>query len=352
MLNDFYRGKRVFVTGHTGFKGCWLVLMLQELGAEVFCYALEPEDTRGNLFNLVELTQQAQSEFGDIRNFEQLQEALGRAQPEVVFHLAAQALVRDSYEDPLNNYDTNIMGTANLLQAVIAQPGVQAVVNITTDKCYENKEWEWPYRENDRLGGHDPYSASKACCEIVTESYRKSFFETRKIGLASARAGNVIGGGDFAKDRIIPDIIEALQNNKTVVLRNPNAVRPWQHVLDVLWGYLLLGKNVYEDPAAYSQAFNFSTVDPHETTVREITQAFIQKMGRGEYEEDPKAATVHEAQMLRLDPSRAIKQLGWKSAYDVLSAVDQTAEWYSAFLKGEDIKTLCRDHLQDFMALQ
>ncbi|MEM6812440.1 MAG: CDP-glucose 4,6-dehydratase [Pseudomonadota bacterium] len=256
-LKKFYQGKKVFVTGHTGFKGAWLCLILKKFGAEVTGYSLEPYDRRGNLFNLATVEEGLHSIYGDIRDAEKLTTKFMAAEPNIVFHLAAQPFVRASYADPVYNYDTNLMGTVNIMEAVRKTDSVRTIINITTDKCYENKEWCWPYRENDHLGGHDPYSASKACSEIITASYRKSFL-SQSVGVATARAGNVIGGGDFGEDRIIPDIVESLQENQPVILRSPEAIRPWQHVFDVLNGYMILGKKCYSEPEKYSVAYNFS----------------------------------------------------------------------------------------------
>ncbi|MDA0902621.1 MAG: CDP-glucose 4,6-dehydratase, partial [Proteobacteria bacterium] len=283
-LQEFYKDKKVFVTGHTGFKGSWFSLLLKSLGSDVTGYALDPETTRDSLFRLAKIDGKIKSHIADIRNFNSLKEILEETKPDIIFHLAAQPLVRESYKYPIYNYETNVMGTVNLLEAAKDLKSLKALVNVTTDKCYENKEWQWPYRENDPLGGYDPYSASKACSEIVTNSYRKSFFEVKNIGLASARAGNVIGGGDFSKDRIIPDIVESIKNNQNVTLRNPNAVRPWQHVLDVLYGYLLLGQKLYENPKEFSESFNFSPIENKEVNVEEVVNSFISAIGSGSYE--------------------------------------------------------------------
>jgi CDP-glucose 4,6-dehydratase len=348
-LKDFYKNKKVFITGHTGFKGSWLSLFLKYLGADLSGYALSPEDGRDNLYDLVGIDQIVRSNIADIRDIKLLREALNAAQPEIIFHLAAQPLVRDSYSDPVYNYETNVIGTVNLLEAAKTLKSVKAVVNITTDKCYENNEWYWSYRENDRLGGHDPYSASKACSEIVTNSYRQSFYHDLGIGLASARAGNVIGGGDFSKDRIIPDIISAICKNEEVTLRNPNAVRPWQHVLDVLNGYLLLGMKLYQVPKEYSESFNFSPLENQEVNVEAVVQQFISVMKQGSYRVDKSAAKLHEAQMLKLDSSKAAKKLNWIPKYKAEKSITNTALWYKEFLDESDVISLCHRELEDFI---
>jgi CDP-glucose 4,6-dehydratase len=351
-LRQGYRGKKVFLTGHTGFKGSWLALWLKELGAEVVAFSLPPEDVRGNHFNLLQLDQEVTSYFGDIQNYEALYQALRESEAEIVFHLSAQSLVRRSYRDPINNYATNVMGTVHLLEAVRHTPSVKAVVNITTDKCYDNKEWEWAYRETDELGGHDPYSSSKACAELISAAYRTSFFAEQGIALATARAGNVIGGGDFAEDRIIPDIVEALAKGEPVFLRNPHAVRPWQHVLDALYGYLLLGiKLLSEENQSYQTAYNFSPVRVESITVEQMTQKFIAAIGKGSYQVDQTRANLHEARLLKLDPSRAITTLGWQPILDAQQAVSFTADWFSAYLAdSKATKSITMNQIHQFMS--
>ncbi len=328
-IKNFYRNKKVFVTGHTGFKGSWLCLWLSQMGADVTACSLPPEDIRGNHFKLLKLDKYIKSYFIDIRNFDELVDKLIESSSEIVFHLAAQPLVRYSYDNPKETYETNVMGTINVFEAVLKSKTVHSIVNITTDKCYENKEWLWPYREIDELGGHDPYSASKACAEIVTSSYRRSFFDKHGIALASARAGNVIGGGDFAKDRIIPDIYEAIINNIPVILRNPDAVRPWQHVLDAIYGYLLLAMKLSgSDKNNFCEAFNFSPDQPFMVSVEEITKRFINQLGKGSYNIDRNTANVHEAKILRLDSSKAKEKLNWRANLDIKNTLDFTVEWF------------------------
>jgi CDP-glucose 4,6-dehydratase len=350
-LQDFYKNKKVFVTGHTGFKGSWLSLLLKELGSDVTGYALAPEINKDSLFRSSKIEDKIESHFADIRSFKSLKEVLDKSKPDMIFHLAAQPLVRDSYENPIYNYETNVIGTVNLLEVAKDLKSLKALVNITTDKCYENKEWAWPYREDDKLGGHDPYSASKACSEIVTNSYKKSFFEGRNIGLASARAGNVIGGGDFSKDRIIPDIIRSIKDNKKVILRNPNAVRPWQHVLDVLYGYLLLGERLYKNPKKFSESFNFSPLENKEIIVEEVTKEFISSIGKGSYEIDSSKENLHEAKMLKLDSSKAFRDLNWIPKFRTEEAISQTALWYKDYLEKKDIDLICQKELKNFIKL-
>ncbi len=348
-LQNFYKNKKVLITGHTGFKGSWLSLFLKELGAEVYGYALEPDKSRANLFSLAKIDDKIKSYIADISDIKSLEKVINKTKPQIIFHLAAQSLVRDSYNNPVDNYRTNVMGTVNLLEVAKNLKSLKAVINITTDKCYENNEWYWPYRENDKLGGHDPYSASKACSEIITDSYRKSFYTERRIGLASARAGNVIGGGDFSKDRIIPDIVESIKNKKTVILRNPKAVRPWQHVLDVLNGYLILGQKLYENPQEFSEAFNFSLMENQEINVEAIAQQFISVIGKGEYKIDKNKANLHEAQILKLDSSKALKKLNWKPKYKTQDAITNAALWYKSFLTSSNLDSLCQEDLNNFI---
>lgn len=349
---NFYKNKKILITGHTGFKGSWLCLLLNKLGASVIGYALAPEKNKESLFALANIDRKVDSHIADIRDYKKLDEVMQSSKPDIIFHLAAQPLVRDSYENPIYNYETNIMGSVNLLEASKGLESLKALVNITTDKCYENKEWIWPYREDDALGGHDPYSASKACSEIVTNSYKKSFFEKLNIGLASARAGNVIGGGDFSKDRIIPDIVRSIKNNQKVILRNPNAVRPWQHVLDVLYGYLLLGERLYKNPKEFSESFNFSPLENKEITVEEVAKKFISSIEKGSYEIDSSKANLHEATILKLDSSKSFRKLNWTPKFRAIEAISETAFWYKEYLKGSDMEELCQAEIQKYINLK
>lgn len=327
---SFWHGKRVFLTGHTGFKGGWLSLWLQAMGAEVHGYALNPP-TEPNLFTVAEAGKgMASSEITDIRDADKLRQAMQAARPEIVFHLAAQPLVRYSYAQPAETYAVNVMGTVNLLEAVRATPGVKAVVNVTTDKCYENREWVWGYRENEPMGGFDPYSSSKGCAELVTAAYRRSFLAPAGIALASARAGNVIGGGDWAADRLIPDFLRALDAGETLRIRSPQSTRPWQHVLEPLSGYLMLAERLYADGAAFAEAWNFGPSDEDARSVQWIVGrlAEMRKDVNWQCDETPQP---HEAHYLKLDSSKARIQLDWQPRWQLATALDKTVEWHQAW---------------------
>ena len=353
-LQSFYKGKKVLVTGHTGFKGSWLCSWLKLLEANISGFALMPEDFRGNHFNTLKLDEEIHSVIGDIRNYDDFKEVVSETEPDIIFHLAAQPLVRDSYDNPIESYSSNVIGTVNLFDIINKQNRPVSVVNITTDKCYENIETEVPYIESDRIGGHDPYSASKACAEIVTTSFRKSFFcKESPIKLASARAGNIIGGGDFVKDRIIPDIVEAIANDINVEIRSPNSVRPWQFILDVLYGYLLLGKAIFEnDSRDFETAYNFAPLEKEFVTVKEITEIFIEKFGRGSYEINSPKNAPHEAKLLLLDSSKAFKELGWKNQFNVTEALEHTANWYKNYVDNNSkAKTFTIKQIENYMGL-
>lgn len=332
---NLYRGKKVFLTGHTGFKGTWLLAWLYQLGAVVKGYALAP-DNEQDLYNLIDGDSFCKSTIADIRDKRQLHDELIDFQPDFVFHLAAQPLVRLSYQTPTETFEVNTLGTAYVLDAVRSLGKPCVVVIITTDKVYENKEWNYPYREVDTLGGYDPYSASKAAAEIVVSSYRNSFFnpkdyDTHRKAIASARAGNVIGGGDWAKDRIIPDIIRALQINKPINVRNPNAVRPWQHVLEPLSGYLLLGAKLFEKPTEYASAWNFGPYAEDNLKVEELVQTAISIWGEGNYEIPALTNQPHEAGLLMLDISKTINELGWKPKWNAKKAIENTIKAYQSY---------------------
>ena len=330
---SFYKGKKIFLTGHTGFKGAWLALWLKNLGADVTGYALPPEDNRGNFFNLIHLKDLIKSTEADIKDQKKLKKNLEKHQPEFIFHLAAQPLVLRSYDNPIETYDTNVMGTINILETARKIECVKAIVIITTDKCYENKNWIWPYRETDILGGHDPYSSSKAMTELAAISYYNSFFKRKNIGVATARAGNVIGGGDFSAFRIIPDIVEAISKNEAVILRNPYATRPWLYILDVLYGYMLLGKKLFQEPKKFSTPFNFAPkYSSDQYTVEYITKKFIHKMERGSYRYNDEKTYKHEASYLQLDANKARSLINWQPALSTEEAIQETAKWYNTFL--------------------
>jgi CDP-glucose 4,6-dehydratase len=339
---SFWKGKRVFLTGNTGFKGAWLSIWLNELGAHVFGYALNPP-TVPSLFSLAGLDRATNSTIGDIRNRESLIKAMIKAQPDIVFHLAAQPLVRLSYEEPAMTYETNVMGTVNVLDAARQCTNLRAIVVVTTDKCYENKEWLWGYRENEQLGGYDPYSSSKACSEIVTAAYRSSFFnttdygKTHQVAIATARAGNVIGGGDWAKDRLVPDIVRSISDGQKVAIRNPHAIRPWQHVLEPLAGYLALAKALHDNNTEYAEAWNFGPDDSDAKSVCWIVDKLCELWPGSKGYEIDSSLQPHEARYLKLDCSKAKARLGWLPIWDLETALQKIVEWNIAYQTGNDI---------------
>jgi CDP-glucose 4,6-dehydratase len=346
---ESFQGKRVFVTGHTGFKGTWLTFLLKELGAEVLGYALTPEPSSPSHFNLLGMQDKIHHVVGDVRDSSNLNATMQSFQPDIVFHLAAQALVKKSYEDPTITFDTNVMGSVNLLDAVRQCPTVRSLVYITSDKCYENVEWVWGYRENDLLGGHDPYSASKAAAEILFSAYSRSFFTSRPdLGAATARAGNVIGGGDWAADRIVPDCIRAIENKLPIQLRNPNATRPWQHVLEPLSGYIMLAAKLYEEPKRYGGSWNFGPSTSEVRTVHDVAKSIVQTLGRGSIEVTGSRNHHHEARLLQLNCDKAHQDLGWYSRWGVEKTFLTTAEWYKAVMAGGDVESITRAQLQEF----
>ncbi|WP_397411282.1 CDP-glucose 4,6-dehydratase [Polaromonas sp.] len=354
MTPGFWQCKRVFVTGHTGFKGSWLSLWLQQLGASVTGYALSPP-TSPSLFAQARVAEGMQSVHGDIRDLPALIKAMQAAQPEIVIHMAAQSLVRQSYVEPVETYATNVMGTVHLLEAVRQTAGVKAVVNVTTDKCYENKEWAWAYRENEPMGGYDPYSNSKGCAELVSAAYQSSFFSPHThaqhgVALATARAGNVIGGGDWAKDRLIPDILAAFEKNQPVVIRNPQATRPWQHVLEPLRGYLTLAERLYAEGTAFAEGWNFGPhsddARPVEWIVRRLAEQWpgsaSWKIDAGEH--------PHEANYLKLDISKAGHRLNWHPAMRLEQALGLIVEWARARQTGADLRALTQEQILAYQA--
>lgn len=328
-----WKERRVLVTGHTGFKGAWLAGWLVQMGAQVCGLALEPEESP-NLFDGCRLSERFESHFGDIRHPEVVSRVCTEFQPEFIFHLAAQSLVRASYEKPLETYATNVMGTAHVLEAARQLECLRAVVVVTTDKCYENKEWLWGYRENDRLGGHDPYSNSKACAELVTDAYRRSFLAEQGKLIASARAGNVIGGGDYAKDRLVPDAIRAFRQGRPLEIRSPGATRPWQHVLDPLCGYLLLGEQLLKGDRSFAEAFNFGPAGEH--TVGQVAQELVRGWGAGASFEAPPGEHPHEASRLHLDSSKARHHLQWSPRFDFHQSLEATISFYRHWTEGAD----------------
>ncbi|MBN2125037.1 MAG: CDP-glucose 4,6-dehydratase [Deltaproteobacteria bacterium] len=360
-LLDMYRGKRVLVTGHTGFKGSWLALWLVELEAEVLGYALDPPSDP-NHFRVCDLENRIRHIHGDVRDQGHLIEVFRQWRPEIVFHLAAQAIVRASHEDPTLTFQTNVMGTVNLFEAVRATDSIRVVVNVTSDKCYENQEWFWGYRESDRLGGADPYSASKACAEQVTFAYRQSYFDpSRSEGspatVLSVRAGNVIGGGDWGRDRLVPDCVRALSQGREVVIRNPNAVRPWQHVLEPLGGYLLLAGRALLEGGDLAGAWNFGPWDKGILTVRETVEALIASWGSGTFtvsrpDQAQAPSSPREASLLRLDWSKAQHRLGWHPRFTLPEALDATVHWYKHYYDPREsgtVQEITRRQILDYM---
>ena len=355
MNPGFWAGKRVLLTGHTGFKGSWLSLWLQSMGAQVTGYALAPPTTP-SLFDTAHVMQGMSSVMGDVRDLSAVQRALTQHRPEIVIHMAAQSLVRHSYQDPVTTYATNVMGTVHVLEAIRTTGGVKAVVNITTDKCYENREWVWGYRENDSLGGHDPYSNSKGCAELVSAGYRSSYFNVDNhaqhgVSLATARAGNVIGGGDWALDRLIPDLLAAFGQNKPATIRNPNAVRPWQHVLEPLRGYLTLAERLFVDGSAYAQAWNFGPRDDDAKTVGWIADQLAGLWGEGAQCRTDAGNHPHEARYLKLDISKARSQLDWQPALSLTDALKLTIEWARQRQQGSNIRHLTLAQIQAYQTM-
>jgi CDP-glucose 4,6-dehydratase len=348
-LENTFKGKKVFLTGHTGFKGAWMLKTLSLLGAEIKGYALEPR-TPNDLFCLIKGEKLCQSVIADLRDKKRLESEIVAFQPDFVFHLAAQPLVRLSYEIPAETFEVNVIGTANVLDAVKLLHKKCSVVLITTDKVYHNNEWEYPYRENDRLGGYDPYSASKACAELLIDSYRNSFFNSKDYGnhlkgIAVARAGNVIGGGDWSKDRLIPDIVRSLMANKPIVIRNPNSVRPWQHVLEPVVGYLSLGMHLENQPLKHSQAYNFGPHEGDTLAVQKMVQLAITAWGSGEYKIENADNSFHEAGLLKLDINKVKSEMNWIPKTNIESTINMTIFWYKKYLQNFE-------NVNDFTSIQ
>jgi CDP-glucose 4,6-dehydratase len=348
-LLSAFKGRRVLVTGHTGFKGSWLCKWLLMLGADVTGFSLPPVSTESH-FAVVDLAKRIDHIEGDVRDYEHLRRVIDGVRPEVVFHLAAQALVKHSYADPKSTMDVNFGGSINVLEGVRANDCVRALVFVTSDKCYRNQEWIWGYRENDELGGNDPYSASKAAAEIAFYSYLKSYFSKRdRLGAASVRAGNVIGGGDWAADRVVPDCIRALVRNQPIILRNPRSTRPWQHVLEPISGYLLLASKLLQQPHQFEGAWNFGPAAESCKTVRELTEVVVHQWGAGEIQEQINPDAPREAGILQLNSDKARQFLGWRPVWDFHSALQRTVAWYQAFAASASQQVLTDRQIHDYM---
>lgn len=346
-----YKGKKIFVTGHTGFKGAWLTLWLQQLGATVTGYSL-PAPTEPNLFSLARVGEEITHIDGDIRDYSKLQKAIQTAQPDLIFHLAAQSIVLEGYQSPMETFEVNSGGVVNLLEAVRHCDSVKGVVVVTTDKCYDNKEWIWGYRENDRLGGNDPYSASKAMAELVAHSYRSSFFQAEgSPAIATARAGNVIGGGDFAANRIIPDAMKALIDGKQIQVRNPASIRPWLHVLDPLHGYLLLGEKLLNEGRSYAEAWNFGPQETAGITVEMLVDKIVSGWEGGKWMLAPGGFAKPEMNTLRLNWDKSSQRLNWKPQLNWEQALELTVEWYQGYMQEQDMRELCLDQIDCYSVM-
>lgn len=344
---DFYKGKRVLITGHTGFKGAWLCQMLINAGAEVTGYALNPP-TKPSLFEIANISGKMNSVIGDIRDLSKLKETFIKTQPEIVFHLAAQPIVRESYKNPVYTYETNVMGTVNICECVRTSDSVKSFLNVTTDKVYLNKEWEWGYRENEELDGYDPYSNSKSCSELVTHSYINSFFKNMNIAVSTARAGNVIGGGDFASDRIIPDCIRAAIKHEDIVVRNPFSTRPYQHVLESIYAYLMIAQKQYED-IKYAGYYNVGPDDRDCFQTGALVDLFVKHWGEGMKWIDKYDGGPHEANFLKLDCSKLKKTFGWQPHWDLNIAIEKVVEWSKCWLTNGDIEKCMNKQIEEFM---
>lgn len=345
---NFYKGKKVLVTGHTGFKGSWMCKVLTNMGAEVAGYSLNPP-TNPSLFEIAEIEKDIKSYIGDIRDLKKLKAVFDEFQPEIVLHLAAQPIVRDSYKDPVYTYETNVMGTVNILECVRNSESVKSFLNVTTDKVYENKEWCWGYRENEPLDGYDPYSNSKSCSELVTHSYKNSFFKDSDIAISTARAGNVIGGGDFANDRIVPDSIRAAEKKEDIIVRNPHSTRPYQHVLEPVYAYLMIAAKQYED-GKYAGYYNVGPDDVDCFTTGNLVDLFISKWGEGMKWIDKFDGGPHEANFLKLDCSKLKSTFGWKPHWNLDTAIEMTVEWTKCWLSGGNIRECMDKEIEKFLS--
>ena len=344
---EFWQGKRVFLTGHTGFKGSWLSLWLQSMGAQLYGYALTPP-TVPALFDEARVAQGMVSIVGDLRDYACLFRALKESRAEIVIHMAAQPLVRLSYDQPIETYATNVLGTVHVLEAIRLVGGVRAVINVTTDKCYENKEWVWGYREDEPMGGYDPYSNSKGCSELVTSAYHRSFFQKTDTALASARAGNVIGGGDWALDRLVPDVLRGFEKQEPAIIRNPYSTRPWQHVLEPLSGYLALAQKLYEQGQSYAEAWNFGPNEDDAKSVQWIVEELVKHWGNGaSWSLDP-SDNPHEATCLKLDISKVKSRLNWHPRWSLETALEKITTWHQAWLDHENVQAMCLSQIQQY----
>ncbi len=345
---NFWQGKTVLVTGHTGFKGSWMSLWLHQMGANVVGYSLAPP-TEPSLYKDARVEEGIESNEADIRDLTHLQKVISDCKPDVIFHLAAQPLVRYSYDHPIETYETNVMGTVNVLESARRETSVKAVVCITTDKCYENREWVWGYRENEPMGGFDPYSSSKGCSELVISAYRNSYFSTGEgPAVASVRAGNVIGGGDWAEDRLIPDIVRAMMKNEAVIIRAPHSIRPWQHVLEPLSGYMLLAERLWNEKQEFAEAWNFGPNDEDAQPVEWIVERLTESWGDGARWELDKEVNPHEAQYLKLDISKVKTVLGYEPRLNLGTTLDWVTEWYKAYHKGDDMRQVTQQQIAQF----
>ena len=344
---DFWKGKRVFLTGHTGFKGSWLSLWLQSMGAELHGLALQPPTTPA-LFDEARVGADMQSTIGDIRDYSTVLAAMVACKPDIIIHMAAQPLVRYSYQAPIETYATNVMGTVHVLEAARQVGTAKAILNVTTDKCYENKEWVWGYREDEPMGGHDPYSNSKGCSELVTSAYRQSFFQQSGIALASARAGNVIGGGDWATDRLIPDILGAFEKSQPVIIRNPHATRPWQHVLEPLSGYLILAERLHADGQSFAEGWNFGPHDEDARPVQWIVEHMVKAWGSGASWQLDGGEHPHEANYLKLDISKAKAKINWQPRWRLGIALEKVIDWHHGWLGNADVQNKCLQQISDY----
>ncbi len=353
---NFWKNKKVLITGHTGFKGSWLCLILHEFGANICGYALDPP-TNPSLFVEANVENLITSCIGDIRDYKNVFDVINKFEPEIVIHMAAQPLVRESYIDPLTTYETNVMGTVHLLEACRNVKSVRAIINVTTDKCYENKEWEWGYRENEPMGGYDPYSNSKGCSELITSSYRDSFFNIKDykshgVALASARAGNVIGGGDWANDRLIPDFIKSIADNKKVKIRSPYAIRPWQHVLEPLSGYILLAEKLYKEGNKYAEGWNFGPEDSDVKNVKWIIDKICAVWGEKTSYEIEKTDKFHEANYLKLDCSKAKTKLDWYPRWNLEKTIFNIVDWNRAYLRSANVREITERQIREYFNIK